>query len=135
MIVGDRISKIDAQINPNTAFSGFKIDIKMGDARREGKDRLLVDYIYTLDYEKMGKIVISGTVIEADEQKIPKLEETWRKEKKLPNEYLEELLNIINFLGSAHGTIIARVLNVRPPIIPPKLSIGAVEEKKAPPKK
>jgi hypothetical protein len=135
MIVGDRISRIDAQINPNVGFSGFKIDIKMGDARREGKDRLLVDYIYTLDYEKMGKIVIAGTVIEADEKKIPQLEEAWKRDKKLPNDYMEELINIINFVGSAHGTIIARVLNVRPPIIPPKLTIGSGEEKKAPPKK
>jgi hypothetical protein len=134
MIVGDRISRIDAQINPDAAFTGFKIDIKMGDVRKDGKDRMLVDYTYTLDYDKVGKVVLYGTVFEGDEKKIPQLDESWKKNKRLPNDYVEELINIINFVGSAHGTIVARVLNIRPPIIPPKLSIGAVEEK-APAKK
>lgn len=134
MIVGDRINRIDAQINPDAPFNGFKIDIKMGEVKKEGKDRMLVDYIYTVDYDKVGKLMLYGTVFETDEKKIPQLEESWKKNKRLPNDYVEEMINIINFVGSAHGTIVARVLNIRPPIIPPKLSLGTVEEK-APAKK
>jgi hypothetical protein len=135
MIVGDRINRIDAQINPDAQFSGFKIDIKMGDVRKDARDRLLVDYVYTLDYDKMGKVLLYGTVFESDAKKIPELEESWKKNKRLPREYVEELVNIINFVGSAHGTIVTRVLNIRPPILPPKLSIGGPAEQKAPPKK
>jgi hypothetical protein len=134
MIVGDRINRIDAQINADAPFSGFKIDIKMGDVRKDAKDRLLVDYVYTLDYDKLGKVLLYGTVFESDAKRIPALEDSWKKNKRLPREYIEELVNIINFVGSAHGTIVTRVLNIRPPILPPKLSIGTAEQK-APPKK
>jgi hypothetical protein len=131
MIVGDRINRIDAQINPDESFSGFKIDIKMGEVRKEAADRLLIDYVYTLDYDKVGKVLLYGTVFESDAKKIPQLEDAWKKTKRLPQDYVEELVNIINFVGSAHGTIVTRVLNIRPPIIPPKLSIGTA--KPAPP--
>jgi hypothetical protein len=123
MIVGDKINKIEADVSGTANYEGFKIDIKMGDVRKEAADRLLISYIYTVDYGAVGKVSLYGVVVEGDAKLIPNLEETWTKTKRLPTDYMEQLINVINFLGCAHGTIIARVLNVRPPIIAPKLAV------------
>jgi hypothetical protein len=123
MIVGDRINKIEADVSATANYEGFKIDIKMGDVRKEADDRLLISYIYTVDYGTVGKVSLYGVVVEGDAKAIPNLVETWTKTKRLPPDYMEQLINVINFLGSAHGTIVARVLNVRPPIIAPKLAV------------
>jgi len=137
MIVGDRVNKIEADISATANYEGFKIDIKMGDVRKEAADRLLISYIYTVDYGALGKVSLYGVVVEGDPKVIPNLEDTWTKTKRLPPEYMEQLVNVINFLGSAHGTIVSRVLNVRPPIIAPKLAVKQAEDapKKAAPKK
>ncbi|MCX6774190.1 MAG: hypothetical protein NTY68_04315 [Candidatus Micrarchaeota archaeon] len=123
MIVGDRINRIEADVSATANYEGFKIDIKMGDVRKEADDRLLISYIYTVDYGTVGKVSLYGVVVEGDAKAIPNLVETWTKTKRLPPDYMEQLINVINFLGSAHGTIVARVLNVRPPIIAPKLAV------------
>jgi len=126
MIVGDRVNKIDADIDTAKSFEGFKIDIKMGEARKEG-DRMLINYIYTVDYGAVGKVSLYGTVVEGDPKLVASLDEAFAKTKRLPPDYMEQLVNVINFLGSAHGTIVSRVLNVRPPIIAPKLAVRQAE--------
>jgi len=133
MIVGDRVNKIDADIDTAKSFEGFKIDIKMGEARKEG-ERLLINYIYTVDYGAVGKVSLYGTVVEGDPKVVSLQEDTWTKTKRLTPEYMEQLVNIINFLGSAHGTVVSRVLNVRPPIIAPKLAVKQAEASDAPKK-
>ncbi|MEM4331450.1 MAG: hypothetical protein QXI89_01660, partial [Candidatus Anstonellales archaeon] len=78
-------------------------------------------YVYTVEYKGVGSITLKGVLFGRDEPK--DVVEQWKKNKKLDKEQTERLINIINYLGSSHGTLIARVLNYRPPIVPPKIKV------------
>ena len=129
MLLGDRVVKIEAEIKEIKPHRGLKINIAIRDVKRNGK-RLSIDYLYSVNYgEDIGYINIHGRMFaEEEEKEAKKLEEAWKKDGKLPKQYMEKLLNAINYTCSSHATIVARVLNYLPPLIPPKLAVK--EEKK-----
>jgi len=120
MIVGDRVNAIEAEVKDRNAQEAMNIGFTIKDVRENG-DIIEYDYEYNVSYGNAAKITIRGTIIGRDEPK--EILESWKKEKKLPPKEMERLVNIINYLGSVHGTLVARVLNYRPPLVPPRLSV------------
>ncbi|MEM2948454.1 MAG: hypothetical protein QXY05_04380 [Candidatus Anstonellales archaeon] len=130
MIVGNRVSSIEAK-RGEKEIKGLDIRIGFKDVR-EGKDAdvLEIDYEYVASYrEDAGEIKIGGTIFAKENEKTKKaILDAWKKDKKLPDEYMEVALNNINFMGAANGTIIAKVLNTAPPLIPPRLRMQKKSE-------
>ena len=123
MIIGDRVNKIEAEIKERKAHEGLSLNILLKDVREAGKN-IEFDYVYVVEYKGVGKISIHGTMVAEEEGKQKKkILDEWKKNKKVPNDYMERLLNAINFAATAHATIVARVLSYAPPLIPPKLSL------------
>lgn len=121
MIIGDRVNRIEAFVKDRTTFEGMKINVVVKDVREEN-NRLEIDYVYEVDYGAHGNLKIEGTLFAEEEKDLKeKILEEWGKNKKLDENFAERFFNTVNFLGSAHGTIIARVLNMRPPLIPPRI--------------
>ncbi|RME79022.1 MAG: hypothetical protein D6769_03460 [Methanobacteriota archaeon] len=125
MIVGDRVNAIEAEIKNREANTGMNIGMKIVDVK-EKDGNVEYDYEYTVDYGEAGSIKIRGTIIGRDEPK--ETLESWKKDKKLSKEDTERLVNLINYLGSVHGTLVARVLSYRPPLVPPRLSVQQKKE-------
>ena len=120
MIVGDRVNGIEAEIKDRSAQPNLNIGFKITDVR-EIEGGVEYDYEYTVNYGEAGRIVIKGTLVGRDEPQ--EILESWKKDKKIPPKEMERLINVINYLGSVHGTLVARVLNYRPPLVPPRISV------------
>jgi len=123
MIVGNKIIYIEAKKEKDEPPSGFKVDMKIEDVKFENGE-LIVKYSYTANYEgDVGSIKIVG-IARAREENGEKIAEEWKKTGKLPENLGERFANFINLSGSTNGTLIAKVLNMMPPLIPPRLRIS-----------
>ena len=130
MIIGDRVDKIEAEIKERKPHEGLKLNIGIRGVEKK-ENQILIRYAYEVVYEGVGVIRVEGVVMaEEDEKKTKEILESWEKKKKLPNDYMERLLNAINYTCTSHATIVARVLNYPPPLTPPRLTIRENKNKK-----
>ena len=132
MIIGDRVDKIEAEIKERKAHEGLKLNILIKGVREIEGGRLAFEYEYTTLYEGVGTIKISGEMYaEEDDKTRKRLLDNWKNGKKIEKDYMERLLNAINYSATAHATLVARVLNYPPPMLPPRLGLRSrTEEKK-----
>lgn len=125
MITGERIIEISGKREPTTNISGMNINIALDEVKVSGES-IELNYEYTANYEdKAGFLKIKGIIFTKENKQLAdKVKAEWAKNKKVPEEYAEFVLSAVNYSGSANGTLIARVLNLTAPLIPPKISLG-----------
>ena len=127
-IIGDRVDGIEAKVKERGRWQGLKVNIALTSLKEREDGLLEFGYTYRVVYgdEEKAYIQIEGILIarEEDEERKKALLEEWEKNKRVPAEQAQGLLNAINYVCSAHGTIIARVLSYAPPLIPPRLRLG-----------
>lgn len=128
MIVGNRIDKIEAareKVEPRKGLN-FKINIK--DVKVSGK-KLDMAYNYEAEYtEGIGYIKFEGTITaEEDKALVDEVKKEWADKKRLPQKYAEIVLNAINYFGGINGVFVSRVINLSPPIMPPRFTLSKKE--------
>jgi hypothetical protein len=125
MIVGERIREISGSRMKPEAIQGLSMNISVDDVRVSGKN-IELDYTYIANYDVgVAQVQIKGTVLSTEEDALAKkIADEWKKNKKLPEEYMTIVLTAVNYSGSANGTLLARVLNVPAPLIPPKIQLS-----------
>ena len=127
MIVGERILEISGNRIPvpNSPIKGLNINITL-ESVEKNDEKIEIKYIYKADYkDNVGNITITGLLLAKEEKKLEKnILDTWKKDKKIPDEYAGTVLSAVNYSGSANGTLIARVLGLTAPLIPPKIQLG-----------
>ncbi|MDD5023408.1 MAG: hypothetical protein PHU63_04530 [Candidatus ainarchaeum sp.] len=133
MIVGGKIERVEADKKSDGKIEGLSINITLDDIKVKDEN-LEINYTYSAKYEKgVGEIKIIGVLYAKEDKKTAKeISEIWKKEKtarKLPMEYTSALISAINYTGSANGTLVARVLNLSPPLVPPKLQLESEPKK------
>jgi hypothetical protein len=124
LIVGNRITKLEAAREKEEPRKGLSFKINVRDAKVSGK-KVDVSYDYSADYtEGVGYIRMEG-VITAEEDKalLDQIKKEWADKKRLPQEYAEVILNAINYFGGVNGVLASRVVNLSPPIVPPRFSL------------
>ena len=123
-IRGIRITRAEITREKNEMPKGLGINMSIEKVTQEG-DFVQVYFTYVADYtENVGKLTISGVMsIEEDKKARDKIIKTWKEKKKLEDDFAEEILNNINFACGAHGTLIARVVNLQPPMMPPRIKL------------
>jgi len=128
MITGERILEISGKKESIEGIKGLAINISLDDVKVKGENVELT-YEYTANYdEKVGFLKIRGLITSKEDKKLAKdIEDEWKKNKKLPDQYAEMLLGAINYSGSANGTLIARVLGLTAPLIPAKIQLSKRE--------
>ena len=128
MITGERILEISGKKESLDNISGLNINISMDKVKVKGED-VELHYEYTANYDdKVGVLKIKGIITAKEDKALAKdIDERWKKEQKLPDQYAEMLLAAINYSGSANGTLIARVLNLTAPLIPPRIQLNRSE--------
>lgn len=125
MIVGERILEVSGSRVPKTSIKGLSINISLEDVKMNDEN-VEITYVYTADYqESAGQIRIKGLILAKEEAKLAKeVVDTWKKGKKVPDDYATVVLSAVNYSGSANGTLIARVLGLTAPLIPPKIQLS-----------
>ncbi|MFH0737186.1 MAG: hypothetical protein V1827_00955 [Candidatus Micrarchaeota archaeon] len=132
MIVGERILEVSGNKALKGNPKGLGINIALEDVKlnEENKDIIEITYVYTANYqENIGEIKIKGILLEREDGKTSKFDarniaETWKKSKKVPDDYASIVLSQVNYSGSANGTLLARVLNLSAPLIPPRIQLN-----------
>ncbi len=123
MITGGKIFSVEAKRNSEEPITGLSINIGIDDVTSEGKN-IEVSYTYTADYAKnVGTLVIKGAIM-AQEEHAREIMVSWKKDKKLPEDFAELILNTINFTCGTNGTLVVRPINLSPPMVPPRIEVA-----------
>jgi hypothetical protein len=123
MITGGKIFSVEAKRNTEDPIVGLSINIAIDDVTSEGNE-LDIKYTYTADYAKnVGILKITGS-ISASEEHAREIMTSWKKDKKLPEDFAEVILNTINFTCGTNGTLVVRPINLSPPMVPPRIELA-----------
>lgn len=130
MIVGERILEISGKKEKVEAIKGLNINIAIEKVEVKGED-VEIEYAYTANYEEgIGQLQIKGILLAKEDKKMAKqIEDEWKKTKKIPEDYTPVVLSAINYSGSANGTLLARVIGLTAPLIPPRIQLSKKESK------
>ncbi|MFH1306750.1 MAG: hypothetical protein ABIH83_03815 [Candidatus Micrarchaeota archaeon] len=93
-----------------------------------------IKFSYTATYQEgVGTLKMNGALLAHEEEKKAKeIADNWKKDKKLPDEFSEMVLNAINFTCGTNGVLVVRPVNLAPPMIPPRIQLkkgGATAKK------
>ncbi len=123
MIVGYRISKVEAERKKDGPGKGLRLNIDIKDVGGKGEN-VEVTYDYTADYmDGIGRILMSGMVVDKAEKKAAdEARKMWKDKKDLPTDYKVAILNSINYVASTEGVLAAKIVRLAPPLAPPRIS-------------
>ena len=128
MIVGNRVTKVSASRDKSEPRKGLNFKINIQDVKVTGK-KVEITYDYEAEYtEGVGSIKIEGLMFAEEEKALcDEVKKEWSESKKLPQTYAEVILNAINYFGGVNGVLAARIVNLSPPIVPPKFTLSKKE--------
>ena len=122
MITGGKIDYVEVKREKDASPTGIAINVNIDEVKIEKGD-LHIKYTYIVNYDEgVATLKMSGVLI-ANENKPEKILDEWKKTKKLPDEFAEEILNTINFTCSTNGTLVVRALNLMPPMVLPRIQV------------
>lgn len=110
-------------VNHNISVTDVdNVDLFLGTAKQTV---LKVDFKFTADYApKIAKIEIDGSLTYFDKpDKIKECVDKWKKDKKMPDAILNEVLNQIVTKSNLEALFLAREVNLPPPIALPKVHV------------
>ncbi|MBI5225912.1 hypothetical protein HY994_01585 [Candidatus Micrarchaeota archaeon] len=123
-IRGGRVISVAAKRMTAEKFDNLGVNVEVQNIQNTA-DHLAIQYEYTISYQPdfaemilIGEAWLDGT---KDERK--KVEDEWKKNKQLPVEAAEELLNALAHTGTAVGTLLGYAIGVRPPINQPRITL------------
>ena len=125
MITAIKISKTEARRDSDNEVSGLNINIGVDNVTVKGSD-VQIAFSYTASYlDGVGELKMGGTLTAKEDAKLVKeISDKWGKEKKLPDAFAEVALNAINYACGTNGTLVVRAINLSPPIVPPRITLG-----------
>ncbi|MBS3125692.1 hypothetical protein J4211_05615 [Candidatus Woesearchaeota archaeon] len=111
------------QVNNNVALTNVeKTDFVVGPSN-QGAAKFYFEF--TAKYEpKIADMIFVGFLTFVDEpKKVTELVESWKKDKKLPKEVMSNVLNTILSRCNVEAMLLAREVNLPPPIPLPKVTV------------
>lgn len=125
MITNIKITKTEAHRDSDNEVAGLNINIGVDNVSVKGSD-VLITFSYVASYlEGVGELKMNGTLTAKEDAKLAKeIGDRWSKDKKLPDLFAEVVLNAINYACGTNGTLVVRAINLSPPIVPPRITIG-----------
>ena len=132
-IIGMQFSKISIEkMNPLTGKISIKNNVTIKTVEKSEitlgttkQDILKFTYEYKADYEpKIALITLVGNLSYMEKpEKIDELVKQWKKDKNLPKEILTPILNSIYTKCNVQALVMAREINLPPPIQLPKVTL------------
>ncbi len=124
MIIGERILEVRGDRVPGQRVTGLNLNISI-DNVEEKEGNLEIEYTFTAEYQDAaGSITIKGVIITQEDDALKQeVLSVWKEKQTVPGNYAATILSAVNYSGSANGTLIARVLGLNAPFVPPKIQI------------
>jgi len=122
---GIRLYKVEAESLSDGKFTGISasLDVAKMEVAREGMMR--IDFTYVSEYNPAiarikfcGFVTLSGKKGEMDIALAK-----WKKDRFIEKETFETLVNLIKYTAETNGVLVAKALNIAPPIVSPKISL------------
>lgn len=126
MITMMKVNEIEAKKGEDTKVSGFDVVFNLENVLIN-KDEVQIKFVYTANYKTNGRIRIKGELTATEDKNTIEKIETELKNKRLPSEYMQKIINTVNYFGTINATIIASIINLVPPIKMPELQLRTVE--------
>jgi len=122
MITAVTVEKTAAERKGNK-IEGLNITINVGVDSVDG-ETVKMKYDFIVNYGKeAGYVVVSGYAIAKETKEMAKkIEKSWKEHKELPEGYRKDVANVVSVYGTGNSSIIAKVMNFPPPIVPPPMS-------------
>ena len=132
-IVKINLHKISASRNLAAKGGQIKIDNNVSlkdvedmDFAVEGKKGLKFTFSFVCNYDpELGKIEVEGQVLYVEEEaKVNGIKESWDKEKKVPMEIMEKIINAALHKGNIQAIKVSEEINLPSPLPLPKVKAG-----------
>lgn len=123
-INAERKGALEGKINISNNI--IVTDVKKHDFKLSGQESVRIEFKFTADYNpNIGSIVIEGETIIVDQPK--KLEEVlaqWKKDKKLPDDILAQVMNNLLTKCNVEALLVGREVGLPPTLNMPKVKIN-----------
>jgi hypothetical protein len=120
---GVQIDYVEAKREKEAVGAKIDINIDVDDVRANGED-IIVHFNYIANYEGVGFLKVGGVVYARDTAaSAKKLEATWKAERKFPQEFAQPMLNLINFSAGVNSVLVAKAVNLVPPLMPQRIEM------------
>tara|TARA_Y100000310_G_C20657040_1_gene802508 strand:+ start:490 stop:915 length:426 start_codon:yes stop_codon:yes gene_type:complete len=98
----------------------------------EGKKGLKFTFAFNCNYEpELGKIEVEGQVLFVEDgKKIEEIKKSWDKDKRIPMEIMEQIINAALHKGNIQAIKISEEVNLPSPLQLPKVQSPTNQEKK-----
>jgi hypothetical protein len=125
MITSIKIDKVSAERKRDDEITGLNVNISVESVSVKGAD-VTIKFKYGVAYsENVGELSMDGTLSSKEDSKLSKeIADRWAREKRLPDDYAESVLNAINYACGTNGVLVVRSVNLSPPIMPPRIQVG-----------
>jgi hypothetical protein len=126
---GIRFYKVEAESTRDDNFTTVAVDLNINEMKMNAGD-LRIDFTYAVDYQPgIASLKFYGyTLIGGARPELERIEKDWRKDKTLPKSLAEPLINVIAFNAETNGVLIAKAINIVPPLLAPKMEVSAVKK-------
>ncbi len=125
MITHSRILKVTAEKMKEGAAESMNVSVNITDVSFKGSS-VTVAYWYEIDYAPaFAKMEVRGDLT-ADEKpaNAKEIEETFKKTKRLPPAFAEEILTAISYTATTVGTLLAFAIGVTAPLNVPRARLA-----------
>ncbi len=138
-IVKINLHKVNAERNLNSKGGQIKINnnVSVKDVEDmgfgvEGKRGLKFTFAFNCIYEpNLGKIDVEGQVFYVDEEKkIAEIKKDWEKDKKIPMDVMEQIINASLHKGNIQAIKISEEVSLPSPLPLPKVRSGSGQQVK-----
>jgi hypothetical protein len=130
MITGIKITHVEAHRDKDEDMTGLNVNIGIDAVVVKGAETTIT-FNYAATYsEGVGELKMKGSITSKEDARLSKdIETRWNADKKLPDGYAEMILNAINYACGTNGVFVVRPVNLSPPIVPPRITLGGEEKK------
>ncbi|MEW5996565.1 MAG: hypothetical protein AB1657_03150 [Candidatus Micrarchaeota archaeon] len=122
---GIRFYRVEAECKSDARFSSIGVSLDITGMEKTGEDELRITFAYRTEYRPGiasirfdGLLLVGGKKAELDG-----VLSRWNKEKMLPKEMFETLVNLIKYNAEANGVLVAKALSIAPPVVAPKIQV------------
>lgn len=120
MISGITIDSVDAKIYSRGRVESFNNEFRVQGAEF-GEDFVEVTYVWDMIYSPdVGYLKLSGKAKYSDKkEKIASLRKIWESKGKIPQDFVQEITNGVNYFCTLNSVLLMRPMDVSPPISVP----------------
>ena len=131
-IEGEKKDMIKGKININNNVHINKVEEKDLVLGNQKQKVLSFNFEFTAKYDpNVGSIKLTGNVLYMeDSKKVKDILDGWKKDKKLPKEFMPNILNTVLNKCNIQALILSEQINLPPPMPLPKLQPAQAPEKK-----